>query len=301
MDETPETIALFNAKAGGGRAGRNAVRLQSKLPHGCRVIECASREELEAEAFAAAERGAMTIIAIGGDGTIHHAANGVLRATESRSALAVLPSGTANDYWATLRDYATRAGGGETLVDVGEVRQGSFRRYFVNALGIGFSAETAAAAQAYHRWPPRLRYLMGVLTSLRHSWALTPMRIGIDDSEAAEAKLFLLSIAKGRREGSFTLAPTAKLDDALLQVLTARELRRRDALRYLPGVCVGRLPTRDARISYATARRIRLRPTRPLRFHLDGELFGDSLLPPEEETEVALHPKRLRVRFLEPG
>jgi diacylglycerol kinase (ATP) len=295
-------IALLNPNARCGRAARSIEHHLAKLPNSCEITQCQTPAETEATAHAAALRNAETIIAIGGDGTIHHVANGILSAPQTTSALAIIPSGTANDYWATLQTYTERARSNELLVDVGQLRQGTFQRFFINALGIGFSAETAAAAQNYKKWPPRFRYLLGVFESLRQRWSLTPAELQLDNhinnNTAHEANLLLLSIAKGRREGSFTLAPKAQLDDSQLHILTAKNLRRRDVLRYLPGVCIGKLPTTDPRIEFQTCRQLRLRPQQPLRFHLDGELFGDSYLTPTEDAHVALHPKKLRIKFV---
>lgn len=294
----PRTIALLNPAARCGKATRLIEQKLATLPNSCELIRCQSAEQIEAQAHNAAQQNIETIIAIGGDGTIHYTANGILRAENTTSALAVIPAGTANDYWATLRDYADKINSGDFRVDIGCVRQGSFERYFVNALGIGFSAETAAAARHFKKWPPRMRYVLGVIEAARKNWSLTDISLRFDHQAPRSENLFLLSVAKGRREGSFTLAPQAKLDDGQLHILTATNLLRRDVFRYLPGVCLGSLPKSDSRIRYSTATRVILKTQSPLRFHLDGELFGESQLKPGPDVEVQVLPKRLRIHFL---
>lgn len=291
------SIALLNPSARGGKSLRLVDTALAALGPNCQIIHCQSPEQTESQAFAAAQQNVAVIIAVGGDGTIHHAANGLLRAVNSASALAILPSGTANDYWATLKSYATKAKSGELLVDVGEIRHGDFQRCFVNALGIGFTAETAAAAKHFQQWSPRMRYLLGIAESLRSRWSLTTTQVQLDELTPRAANLLLLSIAKGRREGSFTLSPRAQLDDGQFHIVTALDLRRRDVCRYLPGVCIGKLPTTDPRIRFETARRIILKPKSPLRFHLDGELFDESLFEPDCNVEILVRPKRLRIVF----
>lgn len=294
----PPSIALLNPAARNGKSARSVDQKLKTLPSGCEILPCNSPEETESAAHSAAQQNIETIIAIGGDGTIHHAANGILRAENTTSALAVIPGGTANDYWATLRYGASQAREREFRVDVGHLRHGDFDRYFVNACGIGFSAETAAAAQNYKKWPPRLRYVLGVLEATRKRWSLHTASLRVDYQTPRTDELFLLSVAKGRREGSFTLAPQAKLDDGRLHLLTAANLLRRDVFRYLPGLCFGKLPKSEPRIQYSTATRVTLKTESPLRFHLDGELFGESLLSAHTDVEITLHPKKLRIRLL---
>jgi diacylglycerol kinase (ATP) len=295
----PEAIALLNPAARRSKPLRLLEQQLATYAKTCDLIHCASSTDLECRARTAAQQNIKTIIAIGGDGTIHHVANGILHAENSTSALGVIASGSANDYWATLMTYAGTNSGGELLVDVGEIHYAGLQRYFVNVLGIGFSAETAAAAQHYKKWPSRLRYLLGVFEALRSHWSLTKTHFQLDGGNAREANVLLLSIAKGRREGSFTLAPDARLDDGRFQIVLAHDLRRRDICRYLPGVSFGKLPKGDARIRFESAHRVTLQPASPLRYHLDGELFGESRFESNCKVEIRVHPKRLRVRFLQ--
>lgn len=290
----PPSLALVNPAA---RNGKAASLWRAQLPQSCEAVLCTSPEDIEAQAYNAAQQNVETIIAIGGDGTVHYAANGILRAGDTTSALAVIPAGTANDYWATLSLYAEQAKHRELRVDVGSVRQGAFERCFVNACGIGFSAETAAAAHRFKKWPPRMRYVLGVIDATRKNWAITEVALKFDHQAPNAENLFLLSVAKGRREGSFTLAPQARLDDGQLHILTATDLLRRDVFRYLPGICLGRLPKSDPRIRSTTAMRVTLKSDLPLRFHLDGELFDLTHFTADQEVEVRVLPKRLRIHF----
>jgi diacylglycerol kinase family enzyme len=147
-----------------------------------------------------------------------------------------------------------------------------------------------------------MRYVLGVLEETRYKWSLEEVLLKLDHQTPQSKNLFMLSIAKGRREGSFTLAPRAKLDDGLLHITTASDLLRRDVIRYLPGVCFGRLPRSDARIRYLTASRITLKTQSAIRFHLDGELFADGRFTPNQEVEVNVLPQRLKIHFVEsPG
>lgn len=103
---------------------------------------------------------------------------------------------------------------------------------------------------------------------------------------------------------------SARLVEQKLKTLPAGQTRRRPAspvnrnqpvaprrLPIPPGRLKGKLPKSDPRIQYNTATRLTLRSNFPLRFHLDGELFGESQLTEKIEVEVKRQPKRLRIRF----
>src|SRR6185369_2472151 len=87
-----------------------------------------------------------TVVAAGGDGTVHEVANGILQAGGT-AAMRVLPLGSGNDYADMLglppSPYAVvdRLLSEQTwAVDVGEVTdERQRRRFFINTLGIGLS------------------------------------------------------------------------------------------------------------------------------------------------------------------
>jgi diacylglycerol kinase family enzyme len=96
------TLLLINPAAGRGRAGELASRARSACQSAWRDVAC-----LETDAPGAAvpmvrdavESGVERVIVLGGDGTLHEAANGLLTArVERRPPISVVPAGTGNDF-----------------------------------------------------------------------------------------------------------------------------------------------------------------------------------------------------------
>ena len=85
IPSTVTTLLLVNPTAGRGRAGRLAPEADSALPNErgarSRRIETTAPGAAVEQVRQAVEAGAERIVVLGGDGTLHEAANGLLRAT----------------------------------------------------------------------------------------------------------------------------------------------------------------------------------------------------------------------------
>ena len=285
-NKSPEII-LINPQAGSGKAIRSAKLCQSRLPQPSQIVISTSPLATEQLAARAAADHVPRLIICGGDGTIHHALNGYLSIQNSPTRLAIAPSGTANDYAATLRTFTREKTRSLISVDVGSISYPNFHRYFFNVAGIGLTAHTALSSRPSPWFPARLRYTFGLMRTLCYGWQHVRTRIQIPNLEPLEKDLLTLSVAIGQREGSFVLAPDARVDDGIFNVLLATNLRRRDVCRYLPGLMIGKLPTTDPRIQFHTTEQLTLRTQSPLHFHLDGEIYGEGTLPAEVDVQIA--------------
>ena len=122
-------------------------------------IESENYESIERLARMFADNGYGTIVVVGGDGALQDALNGIM-SSEKRSdvALGIIPNGIANDfarYWGLHEeDYKTAV---ECIitrrirkVDVGccsfEGEEGEVKRYFLNVLNAGLSAQIVEIA-----------------------------------------------------------------------------------------------------------------------------------------------------------
>ena len=88
--------------------------------------------------------------------------------------------------------------------------------------------------------------------------------------------------------GGLRLAPAAKIDDGMLEVVTIEMLGKREVLALIPRLMItGELQSK--RMVRASARRIKLAAQGETWFHGDGELLG--IAP----VEIEVLPKALRV------
>jgi diacylglycerol kinase family enzyme len=294
----PDVCVIYNPASGRGRAVQRLEQLRRAWHDRAVFWPTAAPGQAEELALQAAREGFATVAAAGGDGTVHEVSNGILRAARPEVVLAVLPVGSANDYAHSLdlgRDWwqSAQAALAPCAVDVGVVRAGQRSRFFVNGLGLGFNGRVTLEAQ-------RIRWLQGValyglalVRSLCFHFVTPHLDLHIDDRDRSCPTL-ALSLAIGRREGNFVVAPQALLDDGQFDFVHAGPLTRWDALRLLPRLFAGRLPPRHPRLWLGRCRQVRARAATALVVHLDGEMF---CVPADaaHEIEVELLPGALRV------
>ncbi len=291
----PDLCVIFNPRAGRDRARQRLRQLRALLGQRAVFRPTERPGHAEALAFDAARAGARAVAAAGGDGTVHEVANGILRAGRPEVVLEVYPIGSANDYAHSLGltpDWKLRASPDvqPRAVDVGLAHADDGReRYFVNGIGLGLNGHVALEARRIRFFQGRLLYNLAMLRALCLRFAAPPMTLAFDGEERWGPTL-ALSIALGRREGNFVVAPEALLDDGLFDCLHAGPLSRWELVRNLLRLNAGRLPTHPL-LWRGRSRSVRVECAAPLAFHLDGELFGGTEV---RGLEVRLLPGALR-------
>jgi YegS/Rv2252/BmrU family lipid kinase len=260
------------------------------------LAETARRGEAVELAEAASRAGWPAVVAIGGDGTVHEVANGLLRASGggvTAAALGIVAVGSGNDFALLAglpRDAAGAARaivlGAERRVDVGRVGD----RWFTNGVGVGLDARVAVEANRNRRLRGIGIYLWALARVLR-SFRPPVVRVEIDGGEVMERPMTLATVGNGARHGGgFWICPAARIDDGLLDVCICDGLGTLQILRFLPktlrGTHVG-----VSCVHMRTARRVRISSDTPLPVHADGEiLFEDA-----RELEIEIAPGRLRL------
>jgi diacylglycerol kinase (ATP) len=309
-------LVIVNPASAGGATGRAWPRLASDLRAHFGAFNCAFTERAgDASVIAGREAasGRRLIVACGGDGTISEVANGILE-SGADAELGILPSGTGGDFRRTLdvpkrgRDAAAAlAGGRSRRVDVGlvEYQAGAGvrgRRYFLNVASCGMGGEVIRRVEENSGgWlASASRRVAGgqaayALASLQAAAAFArPMlRIRLDERPEFRLAVVNLCIANARYfGGGMKIAPEAKLDDALLDVVAVGDL---DTLKILTNVYRLYLGTHLGmrEVRHAHARRIEVsadRPDEQVLIEIDGELSG--ALPATFE----ILPRALRIR-----
>lgn len=223
----------------------------------------------------AAAASADVVIAVGGDGTVHEVANGLIK-TGSPAVLGVVPFGTGSDFARALglpRDPVAAARALITArprrIDVGEVNG----RYFLTISGVGFDGEVA---QQVNAWPKvfggTLMYILGILTNLV-TYSPVDVEIVLDGTLQRE-RLFLIAVGNTAwNAGGMWLVPAARPDDGVFDVVIAGPLTKFETLLVLPKVFSGR-HLGHPKIRQAQARTIQITGSRPLAIQADGESIG---------------------------
>ncbi len=311
---------IANPHSAGGRGGRVLPQLERRMEEEGLEFSVARTEapgHARSLARAAAEEGVGRLLVVGGDGTIHEVASGLLRGREAAHAssgaglpaIAVLPVGTGNDFHRMVRsskgiDAAVRLlrEGVPRSFEVGVARWEGGQDSFVNLLGVGVDVEVLRWRPTFSRLPGLLQYL-GALVGALGTYRAIPLHItlldGKGESEVVEAPVLLSALTVGPSiGGGFLLSPEARPDDGLLDLFLVEKLGLLKVARYLPGVLRGRLGNRpEVHRKQVAALRIRTSDDRPFFFELDGEVMT-------EEThflDVEVRPGQLRILELPAG
>jgi len=282
---------IYNPTAGRGFAKRRLNYGDDEF----RATTCAGHaEELAMQAI---RDGFTTILAAGGDGTVHEAANGVLQSGRKDIVFAPWPIGSANDYafalglpvdW-PLQNIPVRP----RVVDVGLVRAKNRSRFFVNGFGLGFNAAVTLESRRINRLRGMALYGLAFLKATWRHYRFQKLKVTVDDVETTTSTL-ALTVNVGPREGGFLVTPRASLDDGLFDYVQAGELSRLKALSLLPKLAKGTLPLDHHMIRQGRCKKIQIQSDEPLRVHLDGEFFCQ----PEDgiqDLTLELLPKALTV------
>ena len=274
------TRLIVNPNAGSAHAADLSIARDAP---GIDVVEVESEDETRDAATAAARDGVRTVVAAGGDGTLHLVANGLMawgETADDRPALAVLPLGTGNDFARTLGlpldDLATCLrciGEGVTRpLDLIRYRHEDQDGYAVNVCAGGFSGVVGETLtpELKSSWGP-LAYLIGAAKLLPD---LTDYRTDIswDGGPAERLDAFNVVVANGRTAaGGQPVAPRANPEDGLLDVVVVRAGTALDLARLAALVLAGDYITDDA-IVFNQVRRVRITSTPGMWFNVDGEL-----------------------------
>lgn len=278
---------LLNTAARGGRAGRLGATLQAWAEaDGLDAVFLSppSRQALADEAARAAVAG-RTVVAVGGDGTIHTAVRGLVAAGVEAS-LGLVPLGTGNDFIKMTgtpvrpRDaVAALPASTPRAFDYGVVRwsgdDGAGERPFVNAIGLGFDGAVAAGVARYKRLPGAAAYLAAVLGTLR---TLRPAgaHVEADGRTVHHGPLLLATVANGCSSGGrFRLTPAARADDGMLDLCLVHALPLRRLLPLVPRVLAGRHGGAPG-VTHAVGAAVTITVDVPLPLHADGEVLATS-------------------------
>lgn len=279
--DRPLTVVV-NPVAGGGRARRRAEALQHALAAaGVPLVVQTTTRRGDAQRFAAEAPAA--VLAVGGDGTVHEVLNG-LRPCDGRfGPLAVLPSGSGDDFAAAagfaaepevlvqrLRTGSVRA------VDCGEATfstgAGERVERFVNDVGVGFEADVVRAIQGLPLRGKPL-YLTATLRALWRQRSFTAELVRDGAAAPARPLLFATFCNVPAIGGGLPFAPDARLDDGRLDLLEVAATSRLGTLSLL-GKLVRKRHLADPRVRASTVTAATVRCSRPVPLAMDGEFVA---------------------------
>jgi diacylglycerol kinase (ATP) len=271
-------VVVVNPASGRGRSGKLLPEVRQTvhalgLDADIRVSK--SAEDPPRIARESAEAGAEIVAAMGGDGMTGMVGSALVG---TRTALAVVPTGTGNDFarfiglrrrkpieaLSALVDPDVRS------VDAARVTGGGRTETFVNVAGAGFDSEVNETANNM-KWKAQgtAKYVASVVSTLRR---FTPAQFEVTvDGERRSLSGMLIAVGNGESYGGgMRVAAGASLTDGLLDVCVVGGMSKGQFLRAFPKVFRGTHVTHP-KVTMLRGTRIEIAADRPFDVYADGE------------------------------
>ncbi len=194
----------------------------------------------------AIKEGTELIVGVGGDGTINEIANGFYenkKIINPDTTLGIVPSGTGCDFTRSLNiplglkkalKVITQAP--SNLIDTGRVRFKNHsgeqdERFFLNVSDFGIGGEVVKKVNE-NRMERKTSSYLKCLISTFISYKNKKIKIKIDGEDLPEDEYLIGTISNGRIFGKgMKIAPKAKLDDGLFDVVLVKGMKKMEFFR----------------------------------------------------------------------
>jgi diacylglycerol kinase (ATP) len=280
-------VFLVNPASGNGATGRRwseLARRASALGLNGETLLSERPGHLTELAEQAARGGADLLVAVGGDGTLNEVVNGLVRAGTTTE-LATIPLGTGMDF---VRTYGipsrfedavrTAVEGVPRRVDVGRVAYRTWsgadaERYVCNVGSVGMSAAVAQRANGMSKALGGKATFFYALVRVFLAWQNTVIDVDLDGRKRS-ARMHDVIVANGQYHGgAMRLAPEAKPDDGLFDVLLIGDVTKGDFATTAPKLYKG-THLSHPKVDLERARVVAVDAAETLPIELDGEQVG---------------------------
>jgi YegS/Rv2252/BmrU family lipid kinase len=266
---------IVNPHAGGGRAMRLLPGVEAALRgqgRPFRVAETMSMQHARELAREACDRNVF-VAAMGGDG-ITGAVAGELR--ERQGLLAILPGGRGNDFARKLKipfdpveAVQLLADGEERAIDLA-LADGTV---YLGILSAGIDSDVNRIALETRLKLGTFVYTYGTLRALAR-WKEAEWTVTIDGQTQTFPGYSVAVANSGVFGGGMFLAPDARLDDGLLDVVTVSRKSKASFVRGLTRVFNG-THLQDPAINVVQAKEVSFHADRPFTAYADGDPIGE--------------------------
>lgn len=286
-----KTLIILNPYAAGGRAGKLWTQIEPILWDKLGELAVAVTEHPEEVALhldKAYASGLTRVISIGGDGTNHALVNALADLNEQHPdgppmIYGMLPIGTGRD-WARSRGIPFDiqqaaewiANAEPQPVDIGVLQTPTGREHFLNIASAGIGGAVDERVNRVKNRRP-WTFLRATVESILN-YTPEPMQITLDGTAWYDDRAWLAVIANGTTFGhGMRIAPEAKIDDGLFDVLVIEGISRPKLLSALRLVYSGKHLTHP-NVRFARAKHVEISGRGSLGIDIDGELLhGDHL------------------------
>jgi len=220
-------------------------------------------------------------IGIGGDGTLHEIINGMLSRHDGRKIpIGIIPGGSGNSYMHDLQltdplKAAKAIINGKTrALDTAKVEVNHIIKYSNNMIGWGLVTDVGNQAEHF-RWLGTNRYtILSVVEVLRHK--SRPATLIMDDKKIEDEFTFIIACNSIHVGKGMKMAPKARLDDGLIDLIVIRsDVSRTRLLQVLPKLFDGS-HINEPELEYYQTSQFSLIPETDEILNIDGEIMGST-------------------------
>ena len=199
------------------------------------------------------------VYSVGGDGTLNEVVNGI---ANSQVNLSIIPSGTGNDFYKSLKNFDG------DKIDLCKVND----KYFINIASIGLDAEVAELANILKEKNVKGSYYLSLLKTF---FTYRPKMINIGE---VEKKITLFTVCNGMYYGGgFKIDPLAKIDSGVFDIVEAKDMNKFQILGVLSKLSSGK-HLESPNIKFYSTDSISITSSVPLICNVDGEIIKESKL-----------------------
>lgn len=271
-----KALVIVNPSSGKEKAKGYSEEVVRILQQQYETVDVRSTEKAgDATVFASqgVEEGYEAIIAMGGDGTVHEAVNGIAKHPE-KPHFGLVPMGTVNDLARVLDipldpEDAIRVFEDSVVmkVDLGKVND----LYFSNAIGIGSIPESIHDVSSEDK--SRLGALAYYIAGAKRLANPRKLEVTLEfDGYKWTGEISTIAISlSGSLAGIRDIVPEANIQDGKLHILVVKDFGLLDTLKMAPGILSGTITESD-NVVYIQTEKIRIdAKDRDLHANVDGE------------------------------
>lgn len=282
---------IVNPVAGRGNVGKQIPRIKSLLAQtGITYdLELTRSPGHGIELAREAAKKYPMIVAVGGDGTINEVVNGI---AGSESTLGIIPAGTGNDLARSLhiptgleKSIKTLLTGRTIAMDIGKDIDG----FFSNILGIGFPSDVMYHANTAHNFLRGSTAIKASIIQVVNKLQPYSVHIETDSKKFSATVMGIFILNTPFAGGGVMLAPAARWDDGMFDVLIMHEMGKLEFLNTLPKAYKGK-HVKNRHIEIIRTTRIKIAAQLAMRKNFDGNIIGAT------PVQAEVLPRALKIR-----
>jgi len=270
---------IINPAAGNGEAKNTINLIHSKLEDtGLEYSISISGfvGDVERISVEAVENGYTDIVAVGGDGTVLEAFNGLFNKNVN---LGLIPAGTGNDFVKMIninKNFEEAIDkiieGNTKIIDIGVVND----THFLNVVGMGIDGEIVKKTEQVKKIiKGSPAYIYSTFSTLIN-YKCKNVRIEID-GEVYNRKVYLVAVGNGKYfGGGMMVTPGAELDSENFEIVIINEMTRSKFAILFRKVFSGNHVYEDP-VEVFYGKNVNITSEDPLMVNADGNIIGESI------------------------